>query len=96
MRLRHATFVDLTHLVDQQTVAAPTTEKLRRLADKLYDVSTVPWQNRVPTAMDVSDLAEELDDRPPTIPSVGQVKSILKHLNPRKVQELMVQYQLGS
>ena len=30
------------------------------------------------------EIASELDDRPPPVPNIGQVKAILKHVNPRK------------
>ena len=31
-----------------------------------------------------SEVVEDHPDRPPPIPSIGQVKSVLKHLNPKK------------
>ena len=37
-----------------------------------------------PTALSVSEVANELDDRPLPVPNIRQVKAILKHVNPRK------------
>ena len=47
------------------------------------DIST--WGlAREPTAMSVSEVANDLDDRPPPVPNIRQVKVILKHVNLRK------------
>ena len=37
-----------------------------------------------PTALSVSEVASDLDDRPAPVPNIGQVKAMLKHVNPRK------------
>ena len=63
---------------------APTNAELQTMADQLLEAFTAPWKNREPTALLVDDLQEGHPDRPPPIPNIGQVKSILKHLNPRK------------
>ena len=36
-------------------------------------------------ALSVSEVANDLDDRPLPVPNIGQVKAILRHVNPRKV-----------
>ena len=56
----------------------------RKTADLLLDAFVAPWKDREPTALSVSEVANELDDRPPPVPNIGQVKAILKHVNPRK------------
>ena len=40
----------------------------------------VPWKDREPTAMLANELVEDHPDRPPPISSIGQAKSVLKHL----------------
>ena len=66
------------------TPFVPTPDDLKEVADKLLLAFTTPWENREPTATLVSELADGLHDRPPSLPSIGQVKVILKHLNSRK------------
>lgn len=70
----------------QQSAAlnAPTKAELRATADQLMDAFITPWKDREPTAMMVSGLAAGLQDYEPPSPSIGQVKAILKQLNPRK------------
>ena len=63
---------------------APTKMELESAANKLLDAFTVPWTDQESTASTVRELADGLEDRPPPLSNIGQVKSILKHLNPRK------------
>nr|XP_058973242.1 uncharacterized protein LOC131799545 [Pocillopora verrucosa] len=58
--------------------------ELQKTADLLLDAFVAPWKDRETTALSVSEVASELDDRPPPVPNIGQVKAILKHVNPRK------------
>ena len=82
---------------DQQHVdiTAPSKTELSKLADDLLDAFTKPWEDREPSSLLVSELADNLIDRPPAIPSIGQVKAALKRLKPRRPQDTAV-YQLGS
>ena len=56
------------------TPTAPTNTALTRVANELREQS----------AMSVSELANSLEDRPSPIANIGQIKAMLKHLNPRK------------
>ena len=67
-----------------KTPTAPNKAELQKTADLLLDAFVAPWKDREPTALSVSEVANELDDRPPPVPNIGQVKAILKHVNPRK------------
>ena len=58
--------------------------ELQKTADLLLDAFVAPWKDQEPTALSVSEVADDLDDRPPPVPNIGQVKAILKHVNPRK------------
>ena len=71
---------------DQQhaDITAPSKTGLSKLADDLLDVLTKPWEDRDPSSLLVSDLADNLTDRPPATPSIEQVKAALKRLNPKK------------
>ena len=52
---------------DQQhaDITAPSKSELSKLADDLLDVFTKPWEDREPSSLLVSDLADNLIDRPP-------------------------------
>ena len=71
---------------DQQhaDITAPSKTELSKLADDLLDAFTKPWEDREPSSLLVSELADNLIDRPPATPSIGQVKAALKRLNPKK------------
>jgi len=71
---------------DQQhaDITAPSKSELSKLADDLLDAITKPWEDREPSSLLVSDLADNLIDRPPATPSIGQVNAALKRLNPKK------------
>jgi hypothetical protein len=71
---------------NQQTnITASTKEQLQKVADQLLQAFSAPWENCEPSAYSVSDaVLERLDDRPPTVPNIAQVKAALRQLNPRK------------
>ena len=71
---------------DQQhaDITAPSKTELSKLADDLLDAFTKPWEDREPSSLLVSELADNLIDRPPATPSIGRVKVALKRLNPKK------------
>ncbi|CAB4012085.1 Hypothetical predicted protein [Paramuricea clavata] len=56
------------------------------LAERLQQSFTKPWQNANPTEIpDVGELEHlQKNDTSPPLPSVGEIKVTLKHLNPRK------------
>lgn len=66
------------------TPTAPTNTALTRVANELLEAFVAPWKNREQSAMSVSELANSLEDRPSPIANIGQIKAMLKHLNPRK------------
>ena len=69
----------------QRTIpTAPSSDELKEVADKLLQAFTAPWKNRTATALLASEISDRLQDRPPPLPSIGQVKAIMKHLNVRK------------
>ena len=62
----------------------PTKLELESAENKLLDAFTAPWTDQESTASTVRKLADGFEDRSPPLPNIGQVKSILKHLNSRK------------
>ncbi|CAB4032852.1 Hypothetical predicted protein, partial [Paramuricea clavata] len=56
------------------------------LAERLQQSFTKPWPNANPTEIpDVGEIEHLLkNDTSPPLPSIGQIKATLKHLNPRK------------
>ncbi|XP_046858758.1 uncharacterized protein LOC124452220 [Xenia sp. Carnegie-2017] len=60
-------------------------ENVLELAEKLQQVFTKPWLNQLPD-YEIEDnlINQTLKDVKPPLPSIGQVKSCLQHLNPRK------------
>ena len=67
-----------------KTPTAPNKAELQKIADLLLDAFVAPWKDREPTALSVSEVANDLDDRPPPVPNIGLVKAMLKHVNPRR------------
>ena len=59
-----------------------SSENLRSTADKLQDIFTKPWKDHIPKISFVDP--DGLPDAAPKLPSIRQVKKILKSLNPRK------------
>ena len=60
-------------------------ENLSKLAENLQKAFIKPWSDRYTNV--VSEIPEEiypLKNNKPLLPSIGQVKAVLKHLNPRK------------
>ena len=77
----------------QQLSKTPTTRnkaELQKTVDLLLDAFVAPWKDREPTALSVSDVGNDLHDRPPPVPNIGQVKAMLKHVNRGKQQVLTV------
>ena len=67
-----------------KTPTAPNKAELQKIAGLLLDAFVAPWKDREPTALSVSEVANDLDDRPPPVPNIGLVKAMLKHVNPRR------------
>ena len=62
--------------------------EIQETAEKLQSVFTKPWANlRNENKVDLNDVNHLLKDIPPRQPSIVQVKSHLKHLNPRKATD---------
>lgn len=57
-------------------------ENLYTIVEKFQDVFTKPWNDYIPMISSVD--SESLPEVTPVLPSIGQVKMILKTLNPRK------------
>ena len=60
----------------------PTSEDMYTIAEKLQDIFTKPWKDHTP-AIPLVD-SDGLPDNPPRLPSIGQVKKLLKELSSRK------------
>ena len=55
------------------------------LAEKLQQAFMKPWENLPPNnELDIKLMDQLLRNTTPPLPSIGQVKNCLKHLNPRK------------
>ena len=54
------------------------------IADRLQRSFTKPWQGIQPDLPRLQAVEHLLKDSHPPLPSIGQVKTVLKHLNPRK------------
>ena len=55
------------------------------IIERLESAFTKPWKDIEPNKVsDVDDVVSLLKDYTPATPSIGQIKSSLKHLNPRK------------
>ena len=69
---------------DHQTLSSSAQANLTDLADRLQRSFIKPWldvQSEPPSLQEVERL---LENNPPPLPSIGQVKSVLKHLKSRK------------
>ena len=53
------------------TPAAPSSDKLKEVANKLLQAFTAPWKNRTEKALLASEISDRLQDRPPPLPSIG-------------------------
>ena len=60
----------------------PTSEDMYTIAEKLQDIFTKPWKDHTP-AIPLVD-SDGLPSNPPRLPNIGQVKKLVKELNPRK------------
>ena len=58
--------------------------ELESTASKLLDAFIAPWANRVPNSLAATVAEVEIIDHEPLFPSIGQIKTILKFLNPKK------------
>lgn len=63
----------------------PSAEDLSTLAERLQEVFTSVWSNLTSTLSEV--LSSGLRDVPSQLPSIGQVKFVLRRLNPKKATE---------
>ena len=68
-----------------QSLHDPENIDLSKLSENLQKAFIKPWSDRYTNV--VSEIPEEiypLKNNTPLLPSIGQVKAVLKHLNPRK------------
>ena len=68
-----------------QSLHGPENIDLFKLSENLQKAFIKPWLDRYTNV--VSEIPEEmypLKNKKPLLPSIGQVKAVLKHLNPRK------------
>ena len=60
-------------------------DDVQDMAEKLQQAFIKPWENLPPdSALDTDMIDQLLRDTTPPLPSIGQVKNCLKHLNPKK------------
>ena len=63
----------------------PLSENVTDITERLQSAFIKPWKDIESTEVpDVDDVVSLLKDNIPATPSIGQIKSSLKHLNPRK------------
>ena len=63
-------------------------DDVQDMAEKLQQAFIKPWENLPPdSALDTDMIDQLLRDTTPPLPSIGQVKNCLKHLNPKKRPE---------
>ena len=63
----------------------PENLDLSDLAEKLQKAFTKPWSDRYTNvAFEIPEVNHPQKNNKPPLPSIGQVKAVLKHLNPRK------------
>ncbi len=61
-----------------------TQMELESTANKLLDAFIAPWANRVPNSLAAKVAEVDIIDHEQLLPSIGQVKTILTFLNPKK------------
>jgi hypothetical protein len=54
------------------------------MANRLLDAFITPWANRESNSLAARFVDAEAIDHKPLLPSIGQVKTMLKRLNPKK------------
>ncbi|CAB3982860.1 Hypothetical predicted protein [Paramuricea clavata] len=69
---------------NQQSLSSPDHADLMEIADRLQRSFTKPWLGIQPDLPRLQAVEHLLKDSHPPLPSIGQVKTVLKHLNPRK------------
>jgi hypothetical protein len=69
---------------DQQSLSWPDHADLMAIADRLQRSFIKPWLEIQPDPPRLQAVEHLLKDNHPPLPSIGQVKTVLKHLNPRK------------
>ena len=80
----YKTIYGLATINDSQNCIPPA-EVTEYLVEQLQQAFIKPWQEVCPTNVpDFQTVSHLLKDVPPPTPSVGQVKSTLRHLNPKK------------
>ncbi|XP_022798315.1 uncharacterized protein LOC111336477 [Stylophora pistillata] len=67
-----------------KTPTAPNKAEIQETVELLLDAFAAPRKDRQPTALSVSEIANDLKDRLPPAPNIGPVNTMLKHMNPRK------------
>ncbi|CAB4006467.1 Hypothetical predicted protein [Paramuricea clavata] len=69
---------------NQQSLSSPDHADLMEIADRLQRSFTKPWLGIQPDLPRLQAVEHLLKDSHPPLPSIGQVKTVLKHLNSRK------------
>jgi hypothetical protein len=69
---------------NQQSLSSPDHADLMEIADRLQRSFTKPWLGIQPDLPRLHAVEHLLKDSHSPLPSIGQVKTVLKHLNPRK------------
>jgi hypothetical protein len=66
------------------SLQTPSNEDLSKVAENLQTAFTNPWKDINVDLPDINEVNHLLKDTSPPLPSLGQVRSCLKHLNPKK------------
>ncbi|CAB4021160.1 Hypothetical predicted protein [Paramuricea clavata] len=69
---------------NHNSLQTPSNEDLSKVAENLQTAFTNPWKDINVDLPDINEVNHLLKDTPPPLPSLGQVRSCLKHLNPKK------------
>ena len=69
---------------NQQSLSSPDHADLMEIADRLQRSFTKSWLGIQPDLPRLHAVEHLLKDSHPPLPSIGQVKTVLRHLNPRK------------
>ena len=76
---------DLVGADDCNGTPGPPADAEADVAEQLQRIFTKLWQDIVPTQIpDIGEIGSMLKETSPPLPSIGQIKAILRHLNPRK------------
>ncbi|CAB3995027.1 RNA-directed DNA polymerase from mobile element jockey, partial [Paramuricea clavata] len=69
---------------NHNSLQTPSNEDLSKVAENLQTAFTNPWKDINVDLPDINEVNHLLKDTSPPLPSLGQVRSCLKHLNPKK------------